>query len=455
MMIAPSLALAADDEAPKGPKYFDLRYNDDFSYLGGDKGSYQEDFADPIKWIRLNDDWHLTVGGEFRFRLESETNKNFGGTQRSNDVFQLYRFLVNLDLKYRDAFRVFVQGIEAFDEDRDFADRPTDQNHLDLQQAFFDLKLLDACSLTLRVGRQELQYGNERYVSATEWDSVRRRFDAVKLFAHGDTWDMDLWYAKPVVVKRASFDDWNEELDFYGLYTTYKGIPNHGLDLYFMAIDDTGVPFNPNFRAGDRDTYMFGSRFWGKASNFDYEAELAGQWGHWGGDSVQGWSWSVYGGYTFECPWKPRIGAGFDWASGDDKANDRSVGTFNQLFPNGHAHFGAMDLVGRQNITAANVGLSMWPVQDKVKTALTYWAFWLTEERDALYGADGRPARRDVFGNSGQEVGNELDWTLSWQVDVHSSLVFGWSHFWDDNYIVASGPDDDGDFLYMQYQFKF
>ena len=125
-----------------GPKYFDLRYDEDFSYLDGEPGSYQKDVFDPIKNVRLGKDLRLTLGGEFRYRMEAETNKAFGATEPSQDTFNLFRFFLHADLKYRRLFRVFVQGITAFDEDRDLTPRPVDENKWDLHQLFFDFRFL-------------------------------------------------------------------------------------------------------------------------------------------------------------------------------------------------------------------------------------------------------------------------------------------------------------------------
>ena len=452
------VAVVEQAETPlPGPKYLGLRYDEDFSYLAGEAGSYKEDFADPVKYIRLDDDWSLTVGGSFRFRLEAETNRAFGATEPAQDTFVLHQYMLHADLKYRKAFRAFVQGIAAFDEDRDLALRGGDENRWDVHQAFFDLRVLgEELPLTLRFGRQELLYGKERLVSPLGWANVRRRFDAVKLFAHGDTWDVDLWYAKPVVVQRKQRDRYNEDVDFYGAYATYKGFDRHGLDLYFLALDDNGNAMNPNGRAGDREIYTLGSRFWGYTNAWDYETEIMGQWGHWAGDTVQAWNVSLYGGYTFgEFDCKPRIGAGFDWATGDDSPRDGSVGTFNQLFPLGHGHLGYLDLIGRQNVTSANFNLSAWAVPEKVKTQLTYHTFWLSEEKDALYNAGGGASRRDPGGNSGKEIGQELDLTVKWKLDDHSDLLFGYSHMWHADFIVDTGSSEDADLFYVQYGFKF
>ncbi|MCH7702141.1 MAG: alginate export family protein [Planctomycetes bacterium] len=452
----------SEDEASQAPlpapKYLNLRYDEDFSYLDRAEGSYHPDMFDVIKNIDLGDDWRLSLGGEFRVTIESETNKAFGATEPANDTFQHYRYFLHADVRYRNVFRVFVQGAVVHDEDRDLAFRGSDENIADLQQLFFDLRVWggDERPVTLRVGRQELLYGNERYVSPLDWASTRRRFDAVKLFWTYPDWTVDMFYAKPVVVQRRQRDRYNEDFDFYGLYVTYTGIPRHGLDLYAFAVDNTGSPVNPNGKAGDKSTYTLGSRFWGKTGGFDYETELAGQWGHWAGDTVQAWSWATTAGYTFsELKCQPRLGLGFDWASGDDNPTDGKVGTFDQLFPLGHTYLGFMDLIGRQNITAARADLSAWIVPGSVKGAIAYHAFWLTHPEDALYNAAGGVVRRDPTGDSGRKVGQEMDLTVKWKLDAHSNVLLGYSHFWDSDLITNTGPSEDADLFYVQYQLKF
>ncbi len=449
-----------EQRAPKPrvkPKYLNLRWDEDFSYLDGPADSYQSDFFDPIKNIHLNDDWRLSLGGEFRFRLEAETNKGFGATEPAEDTFHLYRYMVHADLKLRDVFRVFAQAVAAFDEDRDLAPRGIDENRWDVQQLFFDVSPFgNAVPWTVRVGRQDLLYGKERFVSPLDWANTRRRFDGVKVFGRYKTFNLDFWFVKPVLVQRKQSDRFNEDFDFSGAYFTYKAIPRHGIDVYIFSVNDRGNARNPNGRRGDRTVHTIGSRFWGKTAGFDYETELAGQWGTWAGDTVQAWSWTLNGGYTFaNVAYKPRLGAAFDYASGDHDPLDRAVQTFDQLFPLGHAYFGYLDLVGRKNIMDAQANFSAWPVKGKVKTSIAYHAFWLAEPEDALYNAAGRAVRRDPLGKSGREVGHELDVTVKWKLNVHSALLLGYSHLWDSDFIRQTGRSENADLIYVQYGFKF
>lgn len=437
------------------PKYLGLRYDEDYSYLDGPEDAYEPGLLDPIKNIHLGDNWRLTFGGSLRFRVEAETDKAFGAEPRGQDTFQLYQYLLHLNLRYKDSVRVFVEGITAHDEDRDLADRPLDENLWDIHQAFVDWKLssnLD--NLMLRVGRQELLYGNERLVSPLAWANVRRRFDGVKLFTRGTNWDADLFWVRPVIVERRGGDDWDSDTDFWGAYLVYKGMKNHGLDLFAFALDNAGELTNPNGKVGDRDVYTLGSRFWGKPGDWDYEAEVAGQWGHWAGDRVAAWSFASEMGYTFrKLPWKPRIGAGYDWATGDQNPGDNTVETFNQLFPLGHKYLGYLDLVGRQNINAVNVNMGFWPAKT-VQMRMFWHVFCLQSDKDSLYNAAGAPTRRNTTQNS-TDIGNELDITVLWKIGANADMLLGWSHLFEGSFIQDTGPSDDADLLYVQWEVRF
>ncbi|GMV97525.1 MAG: hypothetical protein AMXMBFR83_18830 [Phycisphaerae bacterium] len=469
---APSPATQPAAGKPKpGPKYFVLRYDDDFSYLDGPEGSYEPDFFDPIKRIHIGDDVTLRLGGEIRGRLESLTHKRYGlnegrGRTRfpTQDTYFVHRYYYHADVEYRKLLRVFVEGISAWGEDIDKSPMPPFEDRFDAHQLFADLRFLgEEVPLTLRVGRQELNYGRQRLLGILDWANVRRTWDAVKVFWNDPAWSADVFYARPVDFFNKRPDRYDEDVHLYGWYNTYKGIRDHGIDAYFFALRNSGRFTNANFRrgdVGDLSLYTAGSRFWGKrpvgAHLWDYDTELAGQWGKASGDTIQAWMWSADTGYALSnLPWKPRIGVGLDYASGDDDPFDDIHGTFNQLFPTPHAYLGLVDQVGRQNIWSQNVNLTLKP-HERVTTQLTWLTFWLDKNTDALYGVTGLPVRRSVRGGVGTEVGHELDWTLTWEIDRHATLLLGYSHMWTSGFFNRrNGPDEEPDLFYVQYSYKF
>ncbi len=461
-------AAKIDDNAPPptnkplpGPKYLGLRYDEDFSYLDGPDGSYRPDFFDPIKHMHITDDLTLSVGGSFRARLEAVTNPTFGSAEPAQDTYFLHRYFIHTDLRYRKLARFYFEGINAMIEDRDLPLLGIHENRWDFHQLFLDVRPLgEKIPLTLRVGRQELLYGKQRLISPLDWANTRRRFDGVKLFYTNEKFDADFFYVRPVPIDLSEGlnrkpDEYREEQHFYGFYGKYKGIPDHYAELYILGLHDTGDLTNANGRVGDRTLLTAGGRIGGKTGNFDYDGELMGQWGTFAGDTIRAWAGAVDLGYTFkEAEWTPRLGAGFDFGSGDDDPTDGAHETFNQLFPLGHAHLGYLDLFARQNVLASNINLTFKPCK-KVTTRLAWLTFWNDSETDALYNAGGGAVRRDPTGRSGHDIGNELDVTIKYAHDAHSSLLFGYSHFWGNNFIKTTGPSEDADLFYVSYEFKF
>ena len=443
-------------EDKPGPKYQNLRYDEDFSYLDGAPGSYSEDLWDPIKWISLGDDWHLTIGGQARLRMESETNKSFGSGARSHDAFLLQRYLIHADLRHGDGLRFFLQGKFAHANDRDLGGLSGMEDPSDFHQGFFDVAapVWDQ-KWTVRFGRQELQYGAQRLISPLDWGNLRRSFDGVKVFADFDKWRIDMFAVRPVVADRKNLDDGDENQEFYGVYTTWKGGPRLSTDLYFLALNNDNPTANSNGAVGERELYTIGTRLWGGLGNWDYETELAGQFGSFGRDRVRSWMATVGGGYTFaDVGWQPRLGLSYDYASGDEDPTDSTHQTFNQLFPLGHAWLGYLDRIGRSNVHAIKAQLKVKPCQRVVAWA-DFHTFFADEDQDAMYSAGGAALRRTTTGAGSKTFGHELDLAMKVTLDVHTAALLGFSQMWPGGFVSRTGDDDRASLFYGQIEYKF
>ncbi|HWL93355.1 MAG TPA: alginate export family protein [Phycisphaerae bacterium] len=459
---APAETESDENSAPlPGPEYLRLRYDEDYSYLDGPPGSYQPDVFDPVKRIRVSDDLILSLGGEARVMVHSLTNPGYGTNFPTQDTYLWHQYFLHADLRYRDTFRIFAEGVNAMIEDQDFPLRTFDEDRFDVHQLFADWRVLgDHTPLTLRVGRQALSYGRRRQVNYSGWSQFRRTFDGVKLLYKSDDLLIDAWYVKPINMNLAEGlnrkpNRYQEEQDFYGIYATWKGIKDHEIDLYLLALIDHGNPTNANFRSGDLSAYTFGGRIGGKIENWDYDGELAGQWGKFAGDTISAWMAGVDGGYTLaDGAWKPRLGVGFDWGSGDQDSTDNVHQTYTTNFSAVHSFLGHIDLFTRQNIISPNLNLTLTP-HKKVTAKATWYTFWNDSVTDGIANGLGQPVRRDRFGNPGHDIGQELDLTINVSIDTHQTLLFGYSHFWPSNFISATGFDDEVDFIYLGYTFRF
>ncbi len=440
-----------------GPEYYNLRYKEDFSYLSGEPGTYKEDMWDPVKWIDLGDNWFLTLGGQTRLRFESEQNKAFGNVEPAQDAFLLHRSFVHGDLKHDDWLRFFLQGKFAHVEDRDRAAGLAGmEDHADIHQAFVDIKtLVRQKRVTFRLGRQELQYGAQRLISPLDWGNTRRTFDGAKVFTRTGQWRIDAFAVRPVLSDRKNLDDEDENVDFYGLYSTYKGSKSLAADFYCLVLKNNNLLPNSNGTTGRRTLYTPGTRLWGACGGWDYEAELAAQFGTFAGDRVRAWMGTAGGGYTFSgSGWRPRLGLLYDYASGDADPTDGTHETFNQHFPLGHAWLGYLDLVGRSNIHAIKAQLKIKPTK-KVTAWADFHTFYADRDKDALYSASGAATRRAPAGTGTQKIGHELDLTAKVVLDVHTAVLLGHAYMWTGEFIDATGDNDNPSLFYAQVEYKF
>ena len=102
------------------PSFFDV---DNFSYLD-DPNNTEHDFFDPLKRVRLGDNWLFITGGDIRTRYEQHYNARL--TETNND-YDLTRLRVYGDLWYRDDFRLYAEFLGAWSTPQNLPPLPIDQ----------------------------------------------------------------------------------------------------------------------------------------------------------------------------------------------------------------------------------------------------------------------------------------------------------------------------------------
>jgi Alginate export len=143
--------------------------------------------------------------------------------------------------------------------------------------------------------------------------------------------------------------------------------------------------------------------------------------------------------------WQPTIWFYYDYASGN--AGGDSFNRFNPLFPLGHKYFGYIDAVQRSNIEAPNVLLTAKPSADW-ELLLWYWHFIANQAGDIVPSIGGTPNQS----LSRTHLGDELDLTARYWFGPRSNILFGYSHFWRGDKILAP---QDADFFYTQWELNF
>jgi len=455
----PLVAQDAAEPSIKRPAYTFLRFNEDWSVLRNGSPAGGDDFWDAIKYVPLNDDGDVWMGfgGHLRARWEVWRNFNFGDAPTDSNDFLLYRGSFYADLHVRDWFRGFVEINSAHSTDRGLPDgnRALDRDPLALEQAFVDLRtgLGEGGTGTLRVGRQQYQFGKQRLVSPLPWANTLRRWDGVTAIYQGGGWTatgFGSWFAPTLTV---GFNKTDTDRPLWGVYATRKAGGSPGFDVYYLGYGRKQGP-GWNGTTGDETRHTLGAHVFGRAgSAWDYDAEPAYQFGSVGSGSVNAYMIGSEIGYTLKnVSWSPRLLAGFDAGSGDDEAGG-DVQTFNQLYPLGHAYLGHADLVGRQNILAPSVGLALRPRAGTTLTARGFW-FRRQSDQDAVYNVGGGVFRAGDLGTS-KAIASEIDVWLRHRFGRHTTLLTGYSHLFPGDFIRESGSAEDIDFFYVQLLYTF
>jgi hypothetical protein len=452
----------ADEPPPfKRPPFRPLRQDEDWSVLAGRDLSTTGGLLDPLKYRALSDDgaiW-ISIGGHVRLRYEDWKNFNFGetGAAEADDRYLLTRASLHADLHLGERWRVFAEGRTAQSTERELPGgrRAVDVDTIDLQQGFVDGSFdVGDGELRARVGRQMLAFGRQRLVSPLFWGNAMRAWDGVDLRWQGPDWTVNALYTWFVPVHKTRFNetDWQERL--WGLYGRHGALGAlDGLELYALGLERDDQAFNGT--VGDEWRLTLGTRLFGKASKgrFDWEAEAAFQTGEVGSDDVAAGMAALQAGFNMlETEGKPRLFVGLDWASGDSSPGG-SVGTYNQLYPLGHAYFGYVDAIGRQNIWDLSVGAQWRPVE-RLQLELVHHAFWRAEREDAVYNAGGGV----LIGGGASDsrwIGNEVDLLAAYQFDRHWNLTAGWSRFFAGDVPEDAGGGQDITFLYFIATFTF
>ena len=181
----------------------------------------------------------FSIGGEERYRYMNEVDARATG---KDDTYSLFRSRVYGDLWYKDIFRIYAEYLDAQSLFNDLAPRPIDQDHSDLLNFFFDLKLweINGNPIYVRAGRQELLlYGSERLISPLDWANTRRTFEGVKTFYRSEDLDVDVFWVRPVVVSPGHFDSQDPGRNFYGAWGTYRPCKGQAIDAYYLYLDQT------------------------------------------------------------------------------------------------------------------------------------------------------------------------------------------------------------------------
>lgn len=446
-------------------------------------------------------DGKLVFDVEERLRGEVRSNNfDFLGSHDdvTDDSFLLQRFRIGMLVKPVSWLKFYIQGQDSREIGSDRPNIPgakgaEGDDSFDLRQAYVEIGDYGKCPWGLKVGRQILSYGDERLVGAFDWNNFGRTFDAAKLTYKSKGFWVDAFTSSPVVIWSDKFnksDVFNQygtqprrDLFFSGVYLSVDPLPFGTWDFYTFMLDQARgnvsnnqgaltVPPPKGALTARSDFATFGTRIKGdpkKLRGWEYSGEFAYQAGKVRGLNLNAFAGTAGVGYNWlNTPWKPRLYAEYNYASGDDSpANKRGAvtgtdtETFQNLFPTNHKFYGIMDLFSWQNMQNVMFSTRVSPLKN-ITLQLDYNAFWLANTNDAWYRANGlvtvrtlNPAAR----NASNFAGAELDFVATWKATKYLEIQGGYSHFFAGGYLTDTTTEtaghDGADFGYLQVKVNF
>ena len=442
---------AADEEIVKigRPQIEPHRWEEDWRYLC-DRALRPEPL-DRLKCLRLGRSTTLTLSGELRERFETVVNPGFGIGRSSENVL-LHRSWLGADLRFGDTARAFAEVGYLDQTGREGEPVPTDVNRLDVLQAFFDISAsIAGGQATLRAGRMEMTLGSQRLVALRDGPNARNTFNGARAFWERSDYRFDAFFVRPTGLTRGMFDDdadGNER--FWGVYGTAPMAGPLNADIFYLGYWNRAA----SFAAGEarEGRHSVGLRLFGASNRWDWDMEGVYQFGEFGSRRIRAWMLSSDDGFTFEsAPFKPRLGAKADIASGDSNLGNQTLGTFNPLFPK-QPYFSEANLATQANIMDLHPSLEV-----KFTSNLTVGVGaifqWRHRREDGIYLASLQAVEGGA-GGSERYIGTQLVADVDWKVTPQLTLRTQYVHFERGSALRGAGGRD-VKFLVVSAQFKF
>jgi hypothetical protein len=416
------LASTENSQAQQTPivrAYRSDRSDEDWSFLRD--GSLKKDFWDPLKYISLGEEnRYLTLSGEIRFRPEGFRVRGLEGGSSTSDGYLLQRYLVGADLHLSPRFRIFSEIQSGIATGKLRSPRPTDQNTLDLHQAFFEWRqpLKNRRVFAFKIGRQEVEIGSSRLISASPGLNVKRSFDGVVFSYRSDSWRLGAVAAKLVSISKGNFDDRpDHEQTFWGMAASRKSFlfKQGEFALYYLGLDRARTVYVQGF--GREQRHTAGVKWMGSGARADINYDAILQWGAFNDAPIRSWAFSTETGYRFiNTRWKPRLSIRADIASGDKDPNDPRLQSFNPLFP-GNSYAGAVGLLGPTNLTDLTPTVTFL-MPKRIVLGFEAPSYWRNSSGDGVYNTNQGLILPPGVGQ-GKYVGTNPGIIAVWQATTH------------------------------------
>jgi len=443
----------------------------------------------------------VTIGGQLRERLEWYANEAGSGTGR--EVGGTYRARLKIKAELSDGVTaVFVpQAVGAWGQNGQGLGLDTGDNQIfKMHEAYMLLSNpFGINNVIVKIGRQEVNLGNQRLVGAVGWSQVGRSLDGILVgYVAGDYGLAGFFYGKlydeatgagPWLSQGNEDDDidlyvatWQGKFKPFGIGGTYEltdiyvnpttnfaktlGITD-GIDLNINTIYGRVTPtFDTDFAKIKLN--LEGAYQSGNADFINPAQSPDGKKNH----DFDGYFFSVGAGADFDqVTWAPSVFVGYDYYSGDDN-NSGDYDAFWSVLPTAHKWLGHSDVLWLNNVYLFNgtglvneitkrspgvedlyLKLSAKPLD---RLALELDAHYFQTAEDYAVGQGVKPD--NYTGSTSDDIGWETDLEAKYKYSKNLCLSIGWDHFDPDSDFgktYLGGNDDAEDHIWAQADLKF
>jgi hypothetical protein len=443
-------------DCPKRPDFKNLRYEENWHSLSDP--TCMDGLLDRLKFMPLDDTQqvHLSLGGEARLRYEFTNNPNFGANRTDANGYFLKRYLAHADLHVSERARLFVQLESANESGRLGGPRAEDEDDADFNQAFADLELYrdGEQHATLRLGRQELEFGASRLLSARDGLNTRQSFDGVRSFGRLGRWNYSTTAAQPVNTVPGAFDNYSSPRNQYAGASAWTAIPGvDGANLTLLSVFRRRQDVCFDAGCGVDERYTTGVRVWGGVAPWDYNWEGGIQRGEFDGLGVRAWYFATDTGWSPPgVAMQPRFGVRFDATSGDRDPTDGSLNTFNALFAS-TAYSGLAGQLGPSNVIDIAPSVSFSPAPD-FRVNLGVIGFWRTSREDGIHSTSGS-LRRSGRTSDARHVGTQSTIQGVYTPTRNWTLLAILTYFESGRFLEETPPGEDVTYFTAWATFRF
>lgn len=428
-LVAISSSEAEGDESAQLPKILFNRWQEDWSVLSDSTLRAQEPFGS-LKYIPLSPKdpfFYLSFGVNIRERYEGNSAQLFGTAHNDTMNYVISRTELHADFRLGKHVQLFTQMQSDFAPGKSKI-AAVDQNRADLEQAFVVVtEKAGPGVLKARVGRQQFAFDLQRFVSVRDGPNVRQSYDAAWLDYETGPWRTIGFYSHPVQNQdKSAFDDYsNTRLTLGGFRVERKLSRDSMMSAYYSYYRNATAKYLT--ASGNDERHNIDIHTTGKIGNFDWDTEAMGQFGHVGMERARAWAVGSIFGYTFgRTLWTPRIGIQADAASGDGNPRDRTIGTFNPLFPNG-AYVNLAGYTGYVNFIHIKPFVTIVPAPG-LKLMFAAAPQWRQTTADAVY-TQPNIAVPNTAGHGDAYEGTYGQFHLDWAASRSTSIMIEAVHF--------------------------